>query len=380
MDANVLQSVAASFGLSEGISAWHEVSSGNINRTYHTMLEGGDEYTLQIINHHVFRDPDAIMSNIAHVTHHLERKYAAAGRSSKRHVLHFLRTREGHMIHRDGEGRYWRCYAYINGATAYDAVSKPEHFYQAGRAFGEFQRHLCDFPMDTLHETIPGFHDTPRRYEAFEAAVAADRVGRAASVSREIAFFRARKERMGYVVSLIESGELPLRVTHNDTKINNVLIDDRTDEATCVIDLDTVMPGSVLYDYGDAIRFGANKAAEDEPDLSKIGLDMELFTQFTRGFLSMVDGFLTKEEISMLPLGVQVITCELAMRFLTDYLDGDRYFRVKDAEHNLVRARAQIRLLEDVEEKTSEMRRIIAEEIAYPNRGGERYASAAQSS
>ena len=380
MDANTLQSVAESFGLSEGISAWHEVSSGNINNTYHTALGNGEEYTLQIINHHVFRDPDAIMSNIAHVTTHLEKKFAMEGMNPKRHVLHFLRTGEGRLIHRDGEGRYWRCYAYINGATAYDAVSKPEHFYQAGRAFGEFQRHLCDFPMDTLHETIPGFHNTPRRYEAFEAAVAADRVGRAASVAREIAFFRARKEVMGRIVSLIETNALPLRVTHNDTKINNVLIDDKSDEAICVIDLDTVMPGSVLYDYGDAIRFGANRAAEDEPDLLKISLDMELFAQFTRGFLSMVDGFLMREELCMLPLGVQVITCELAMRFITDYLDGDRYFRVKDATHNLVRARAQMRLLEDVEEKTSEMKRIIAEEIAHPNRGGERYVSAAQSS
>ncbi|HML46410.1 MAG TPA: aminoglycoside phosphotransferase family protein [Clostridia bacterium] len=375
-----MQTIAESFGLSEVISHYNEVNSGNINRTYHATLANGEEYTLQLINHHVFRDPDAIMSNIAHVTTHLERKFALEGRNPKRHVLHFLRTLEGRLIHRDAEGCYWRCYAYINGATAHDTVSKPEHFYQAGRAFGEFQRHLCDFPMDTLYETIPGFHDTPRRFEAFEAAVAADRVGRAASVSREIEFFRERKAMMGRIVSLIETDELPLRVTHNDTKINNVLIDDKSDEAICVIDLDTVMPGSVLYDYGDAIRFGANRAAEDEPDLSKISLDMELFAQFTRGFLSMVDGFLTQEEILMLPLGVQVITCELAMRFLTDYLDGDRYFRVRDAEHNLVRARAQMRLLEDVEEKSLEMKRIIDEEIAHPNRGGERYASAAQSS
>ena len=212
----------------------------------------------------------------------------------------------------------------MDNAVPYDVLEKPRHYYEIGRAFGEFQRRLRTFPAQRLHETIPDFHNTTRRFYAFVAAVAEDRAGRVDALEDEIEFFFERRKMMNEIVRRLKTGELPLRVTHNDTKSNNVLIDQETDEAICVIDLDTVMPGSSLYDFGDAVRFGASTAAEDEEDLSKIGLDMEKYRLFTEGFLRETNGFLTEKEIGLLPLGVKVITCELAMRFLTDYIDGDR--------------------------------------------------------
>ncbi|MBQ3109199.1 MAG: phosphotransferase, partial [Clostridia bacterium] len=247
---------------------------------------------------------------------------------------------------------------YITDASAYDAPRKEAHIYETGRAFGEFQRLLYDFPADMLHATIPDFHNTTRRFYTFVASVAADKAGRVRYIENEIEFMFEHRKLMNGIVTKLDKGELPLRVTHNDTKINTILIDNATDKALCVIDLDTVMPGSSLYDFGDAIRFCASTAAEDEPDTTKISLDMNAFKLFTEGFLSETNGFLDPEEIRALPLGVLVITCELAMRFLTDYIDGDLYFKVNYPEHNLVRARAQIALLRDMETKYDEMCRI----------------------
>ena len=245
--------------------------------------------------------------------------------------------------------------------TAYDRIESPAQFCEAGRGFGAFQTMLADFPADRLTETIPFFHDTPRRYGTFRAAVAEDAAGRASSLAADIAFFDSRAARMRGIVDRLASGELPLRVTHNDTKLNNVLIDNATHRALCVIDLDTVMPGSVLYDFGDAVRYGACTAAEDEPDTARIGFDMTLFRAFAEGFLSETADRLTDAELSLLPLGVEVITCELAMRFLTDYLDGDRYFKIRYSDHNLVRARAQMKLLTEVEAHRDEMNACVAE-------------------
>ena len=266
-------------------------------------------------------------------------------------------------MHRDATGDYWRAYRYIDNAVPYDVLEKPRHYYEIGRAFGEFQRRLRTFPAQRLHETIPDFHNTTRRFYAFVAAVAEDRAGRVDALEDEIEFFFERRKMMNEIVRRLKTGELPLRVTHNDTKSNNVLIDQETDEAICVIDLDTVMPGSSLYDFGDAVRFGASTAAEDEEDLSKIGLDMEKYRLFTEGFLRETNGFLTEKEIGLLPLGVKVITCELAMRFLTDYIDGDRYFKVNSPTHNLARAHAQMKLLTDIEVKEEEMYRVLMEII-----------------
>jgi len=337
-----------------------ELHSGNINNTYHLQYRKNGvpmHYLLQNVNTYVFHDPYAVMENIEKITDHLRRKYLAGGVDPTRRVLEIIPTIDGRTMHKNGG--YWRAYRYIENATAYDRVMRPKQFEEAGRAFGEFQRMLCDFPAGELHTTIPDFHNTTKRFYAFVRAVSEDKAGRVRALEPEIEFMFEHRRAMGTIVRELERGVLPLRVMHNDTKINNVMIDNDTDKAVCVIDLDTVMPGSALYDYGDAIRFGASTAAEDEEDTSKIALDMEKFKLFTRGFLSQVDGFLTPHEIELLPLGMRVITCELAMRFLTDYIEGDLYFKVKSPTHNLIRARAQMALLEDMERKADEVQAFI---------------------
>ncbi len=336
-----------------------ELFSGNINSTYKLTyaLEDGKEieYIFQRINKVAFKNPYELMSNIQLVVDHIAASRARQNKDCNRRTLEFIPTKQGSYIYCDERQDYWRAYIFIADATAYNSIEDPKHFYEAGRGFGEFQRYLFDFPADKLVETIPDFHNTTKRFYAFVAAVAADKAGRAASLEKEIDFFFDRRKMMNKIVALTESGVLPLRVTHNDTKLNNVLIDNTTGKAICVIDLDTVMPGSILYDYGDAVRYGACTTAEDEADTTKIGVDMDLFRLFTDGFVSEISGTITEAEIRNLPLGVLVITCELAMRFLTDYLNGDEYFKVKYPEHNLVRAHAQMKLLEEFEAHYDEM-------------------------
>lgn len=348
-----LKKVMEQFQFEGAFESADELHSGNINNTYrlsYRLGEGGRRrYILQQINTYAFKKPQEVMSNILKVTQHLQRAFEKSGQDSARRVLKLVPLQDGSWMYRDAQDRYWRAYDFVENAVAYDRAEKPEHFREAGRAFGQFQKMLFDFPAEELYETIPDFHNTRKRFYDFVAAVAADRAGRVKMVQREIDFFFDRRKMMSQVVEMIESGEMPLRVTHNDTKMNNVMLDIETGRGLCVIDLDTVMPGSVLYDYGDAIRYGASTAAEDEQDLSKIGLNVELFRAFTEGFVSEVRQALTPLELRLLPLGIKVITCELAMRFLTDYLDGDRYFKVRSPEHNLIRARAQMKLLEDVE-------------------------------
>ena len=300
------------------------------------------------------------MQNIDLVTTHLKKTMIENGVNPDRRTLEIIYTRDGDTMLEMPDHGFWRAYRYIDQARTYDQVEKPEHFYETGRAFGEFQRLLNDFPAAELAETIPNFHNTQRRFYTFVASVAEDKSGRAKYVEDEIEFFFERRKMMSEIVRKLENGVLPIRVTHNDTKINNVMIDSETDKAICVIDLDTVMPGSALYDYGDAVRSGASTAAEDEVDLSKVSLDLNLFEQFTRGFLSEVHDILTDEEIQLLPLSIKVITCELAMRFLGDYIDGDLYFKVRSPEHNLIRARAQMKLLTDVESKFDTLNEMVA--------------------
>jgi len=345
-----------------------ELKSGNVNGTYQLFFSKPDgtrsDYILQRINTYAFKKPEQVTENIVRVTEHLRRTMLSMGENPENRVLTCIPTREGEFMYCDKQNRYWRAYHYIHHAFAYDRVEKPEHFREAGRAFGEFQRMLSDFSAEDLYETIPYFHNTRKRFYAFVAAVDEDKVGRVAELDKEIDFFFDRRKMMSAIVRRIEDGRIPVRVTHNDTKINNIMIDEDTGKAVCVIDLDTVMAGSALYDYGDAIRFGANTAAEDEADVSKVGLDLNLFREFSAGFLSEVGDLLTEEEIRCLPLSIKVMTCELAMRFLTDYIDGDLYFRVNSPEHNLIRARAQMKLLEDVESKTEQMDAIIQALIA----------------
>lgn len=336
-----------------------ELTSGNINSTYVLTYEQTDgstkHYVLQKINTVAFKNPQELMTNIQLVVDHITAAMARSKVDCDRRTLEFVCSKQGSYIYHDDNNQYWRSYVFIDDARAYDSIENPQHFYEAGRGFGEFQKYLFDFPADKLTATIPDFHNTTKRFYAFVAAVAEDKAGRVSSLEKEIDFFFDRRKMMNKILALTDAGVLPERVTHNDTKLNNVLIDNTTGKALCVIDLDTVMPGSILYDYGDAIRYGACTAAEDEPDLSKIGVDMNLFRLFTDGFVSEIANTITDDEIKNLPLGVLVITCELAMRFLTDYINGDEYFKVKYPEHNLVRAHAQMKLLEEFEAKYDEM-------------------------
>lgn len=346
--------VASHFRLAGEVERFAELTAGLINNSYRLSC-GTKEYVLQQINTYVFKQPEQVMSNVQRVTEHLRRKLTEAGEDPARRALHLIETTDGGNMYRDEQGRCWRVYDFITDALTRDRVETAEQFRQVGAAFGEFQRMLFDFPAAELYETIPHFHDTRKRFETFRQAVATDRAGRVKDLAPEISFFLNREEMMSSIVVAIERGELPLRVTHNDTKTNNVMLDTQSGMALCVIDLDTVMPGSALYDYGDALRFGASSAAEDEPDLSKIWLDMDYFRAFTDGFVPQVRQALTDAELKLLPLGLKVITCELAMRFLTDYIDGDLYFKIRYPEHNLVRTRAQMRLLEDIEARYDEL-------------------------
>ena len=246
----------------------------------------------------------------------------------------------------------------MEGADSLDVVERPEEFYESAVAFGQFQKLLADYPAESLHETIPNFHNTIDRVEKFKKAVEADVMKRAADVREEIQFVLDREADCHVLCDMLAAGEIPLRVTHNDTKLNNIMLDHETGKGICVIDLDTVMPGSALYDYGDSIRFGANTGAEDEKDLSKISCDLELFSLYTKGFIEGCGGSLTEKEIRMLPMGAKLMTLECGMRFLTDYLEGDHYFKIHRPEHNLDRTRTQFRLVKDMEDKWEKMQEI----------------------
>ena len=326
---------------------------GHINHTLKLTTDTGAEYVLQQINTYVFKDPVRLMENVSAVTRFLHDRV-----EDPRHALHLLPTREGKYYHVDDQGQYWRCYDFVGGFCL-DLPETDEDFYQSAIAFGRFQTLLSDFPAETLYETIPEFHNTTDRYRQFRESVAADAVGRAAGVKADIDFLLEREDLACTLQNMRQDGLLPLRVTHNDTKLNNVLLDRVTRKALCVLDLDTVMPGLSLYDFGDSIRFGAATAAEDEPDLSKMALDLHLFEVYTRGYLEAANA-LTDTEIAMLPMGALAVTLELATRFLKDYLDGDLYFKTAYPEHNLVRARTQMKLAWDMQQKWDEMNRIVA--------------------
>ena len=361
-----LSEIIAQFDFAGEYAGAEVCTDGHINDTY--FLEFKDQerkfrYVLQRINSHVFRDPQGVMENIEAVTSHIRQKVIERKGDPDREVMRVILTRDGKPCYRSSQGEYWRAYNYIEGARTYQKVEDPVHFYHAGRTFGEFQLLLSDFPADSLHETIARFHDTRKRFEDLLRVIEADPKGRAAEVKEEIAFVLGREADTGIILDLIAAGEIPLRVTHNDTKLNNIMIDNETGEGICVLDLDTVMPGSALYDFGDAIRFGASTAEEDEPNLDLVSLDLELFTQFTRGYLSMAKGFLTAAEIDHLAFSVKLITLETGIRFLTDYIEGDVYFRTDRPEHNLQRARTQFKLVADMEALLPQMEAIIRETL-----------------
>jgi Ser/Thr protein kinase RdoA (MazF antagonist) len=330
--------------------------SGHINDTYlATYRRNGSvvRYIHQRINHHIFRNPEAMMDNIARVTAHLQKKLGA---KAARHALTLVLTRDGKSFHRDGDGNYWRTFTCIEGARSHDTIQTPRQAREAARAFGEFQRLLADMPAPRLQETIPDFHHTPKRFAALERVIEADVAKRAAHAKAEIKFALKHKP----LCDALLSAGLPERVTHNDTKINNVLLDEQTNEAVCVIDLDTVMPGLALYDFGDMVRTATCRAAEDERDLGKIHMELELFEALAQGYLASAGDFLTRGERAKLVVSGKLITFEIGVRFLTDYLQGDVYFKVHRDGHNLDRCRTQFKLVESITTQEEKMDRIVA--------------------
>lgn len=335
--------------------------NGHINDTYRVAFEKDGKvsrYSLQHMNRAVFEDPVSLMNNILQVTAFLKEKIKAQGGDPQRETLDFLCAEDGKPYFIDSYGEYWRAYHFIEDAYALEEISSPQDFYESAVAFGHFQKMLADFPADTLTETIAGFHDTRSRFTAFQKAVEQDVCQRAADVAGEICFVRERYDVACILGDMQAEGKLPLRVTHNDTKSNNVLIDSATGKGLCVIDLDTVMPGLAVNDFGDSIRFGASTGAEDEKDLSRISCDMDFYDIYTKGFLEGCGDTLTNTEIESLPIGAKVMTYECGMRFLTDYLSGDIYFKIDYPTHNLDRARTQFKLVWDMEQKWEKMKEI----------------------
>lgn len=336
--------------------------SGHINDTYRLTFQDGEgirHFILQKMNRQIFTKPVELMENVSGVTEWLRKKILENGGDPARETLNIVKNKEGHPYYVDSTGEYWRVYLYIEGASSFDLVENDEDFYESAVAFGHFQSLLADYPAEKLHETIENFHNTPVRFQNFKRALEADACGRAAGVREEIQFVLDREDLCHRLVDLQEKGELPLRVTHNDTKLNNIMIDDATHRAICVIDLDTVMPGLSVYDFGDSIRFGASTGAEDEPDLSKVSCDLHLYELYVKGFVEGCAGALTELELDMLPVGAIMMTFECGMRFLTDYLEGDHYFKIHREGHNLDRARTQFKLVKDMEEKLPQMKAIV---------------------
>ena len=328
--------------------------NGHINATYLVKTDE-EQYILQRINHHIFQDVPGLMRNVERVTAFLAEKDP-----DPRHSLHLVPAKDG-AAYVEAEGEFYRMYDFVHDSICLDAPETDEDFYQSAVAFGSFQRQLADFPANELSETIPRFHDTPNRYRALRAAIEKDALGRAASCREEIEFALAREADAAVMINLLAAGELPLRVTHNDTKLNNVMLDAKTRKPLCVIDLDTVMPGLAANDFGDSIRFGANTGAEDEKDLKKISLSLARYEAFARGFLEACGKALTPKEIETLPWGAKLMTLECGVRFLTDYLEGDTYFRIHRPEHNLDRTRTQFALVADMEKKWTQMCDIVKE-------------------
>lgn len=366
-----LHAVAAAFQLHGRFSEGAPYGSGHINDTFAiTMDQAGRpvRYILQRINDRIFRDVPALMDNIHRVTSHSAQVAAKEGSSDSRNALALVPARDGAAWHRDPQGGFWRCYLFIEQARTYDVVESPRHAFEAARAFGAFQRMLVDLPGARLHETITGFHDTRARLETLKRAVAADRAGRAHEVRAEIDFALAHEPIAGVLLDLQARGDVPERVTHNDTKFNNVMLDERTACAVCVIDLDTVMPGLALYDFGDMVRSATNAAAEDECDVSKVAMRMDIFEGLVNGYISSAGAFLNEAERAHLAFSGKLITYEIGLRFLTDHLEGDVYFKIKRPGHNLDRCRTQFALVRSIEQQEPAMQSLVAQVCATHDR------------
>lgn len=347
-----LNEICSNFSINTKIQSY---GNGHINDTY--LCESTPRFILQRINTNVFKNADEVMENIYNVTEHLKAKIKANGGDVNRETLTVIRTKDGKNFYRDGDDCY-RMYRFVEDSVSYDFVENPVQLYYAAKAFGKFQKMLNDFPADKLHETIVDFHNTPERVKQLKTAIANNTAGRLESVGDEVDFALDYAKYADKITSAMADGTVPLRVTHNDTKLNNVLFDKDGGEGVCVIDLDTVMPGSLLYDFGDALRFGASSGAEDEVDLDKIWFDLEKFEQFAKGFLEEMSDC-TEKEIELLPMSVLIMTYECGTRFLADHLNGDTYFKIHREGHNLDRARTQFKLVADIESKFDKMNEIV---------------------
>ena len=361
---SVIAQILAAYVLPGTVADVARHGKGHINDTFCVVCktpEGGTaRFILQRLSQAAFPHPEEVMENFVGITSYLRREILAEGGDPLRETLSLVKTGDGADFVTDAEGRAWRLMPFIENADCYQSAT-PELFAASGRAFGRFQYMLRDYPARTLHETIPHFHDTESRFEQFLAVLEADKMNRAEGVSPEIQFILRRKADCGVALRALREGKLPLRVTHNDTKLNNILIDRDTREGICIIDLDTTMPGLAINDFGDSIRFGANHCMEDEQDLTKVNFDISLYEVFTRGFLEGARGSLTSAELEYLPWGARLMTLECGIRFLTDYLDGDHYFHdISRPRQNLDRARTQLKLVKDMEEQFDAMGAVVA--------------------
>ena len=354
-----IENVVSNFTVEGKVVDYIPFGNGHINDTRLVTMDNGVQYVLQRINKNVFKRPDLLMENYVGVTKFIRKKIEAMGGDPLREVLNAIPTKDGKPFTIDEEGQYWRLLVYVTESMSYDQVEKPEQFYDSAVSFGDFQYMLRDYPAETLHETIVNFHNTPDRYRQLMEAIEGDAKGRLAEVTAEVEFAKARREFANTLENAHKEGRLPLRVTHNDTKLNNILFDINTGKTLCVVDLDTIMPGYSVNDFGDSIRFGATTALEDETDLSKVNFDISLYELYVKGFIEGAKGGLTEGELEMLPIGAIMMTFECGMRFLADYLNGDTYFRVHRPSHNLDRCRNQFKLVADMESRLDEMKAIV---------------------
>ena len=364
MEAKYLREAGKAFAFAADPVFYKRCNSGHINDTYFVSCgEGLPRYVLNRVNTSIFTSPEELMSNLKGVCSHVAAKVAAAGGNPDREVRKIIPTKDGGDYYVDPDGGYWRAFLEIDNVVAHDYADSPELFYKSAVAFGRFFKQLADYPAETLYTTIPDFHNTVKLMNYFKAAVEADVCGRAAEMKEEIEFALSKSHLCSYILDGLAEGKYKLCVTHNDTKLNNVLMDAATGEGVCIIDLDTVMPGSVLYDFGDAIRFGASNALEDETDLDKVYLDLYMFETFLRGFVGELGDSLSNEEILGFPMGAYLMTLEVAIRFLGDYLNGDVYYHILYPEQNRDRARNQLKLLRDMDEKMEQMNEIVRKYI-----------------
>ena len=358
----LLRQAAAAFAFDRPAGEAERFGAGHINDTFAVWAaDRSKRWILQRINTDTFTDPAGLMENVTGVTAYLRRQIIERGGDPDRETLNVIPTLDGKPYYTDTEGGAWRAYIFVEGTVCLQKVENERDFYTAAETFGNFQNQLAGYPAATLHETIARFHDTPNRYANFEKALAADVMGRAKDVGPEIAFIRAREADCRVLVDQLAAGVLPLRVTHNDTKLNNVLIDQETGKGICVIDLDTVMPGLSAYDFGDSIRFGANDCAEDESDQSKVHFSLHLYKVFAEGYLAAAGSAMTEAERRSLPWGAKLMTLECGIRFLTDYLEGDHYFKISRPDQNLDRARTQFTLVQGMEREFDAMTQLALE-------------------